>query len=791
MKKLVILLIAVLAIGAAAIYMLENHADLQVALPTSYAKTEDEGEKFVPDFTPSAADVKFSHKKSFYSEDIDVELSCDDEEAKIYYTLDGNDPTERSKLYGEPIHLSAKNRETCTTIKAFAVSGDERTETVVKSYIVGRNVFERYKDGMLVFVLSSDEYNLYDYDYGITVEGRVRDEWIKNEYKGGEIKPTDPANYNIRGRESERPMYVEVFDSNGEELISQASGARVVGGYSRAVDQKSWRLFARNIYSEGNGKFKYPFFIDNTDGNGNFITRYDRITLRNGANDREFAGVRDELSMTLASEMGFPDTQAVRPAAVYLNGKYYGFAWLHEAYSDDYLEMMYGGSKENYRIVGSKELDVESDDEEDAAAVAEWEHVVSLAEKDLTVDLYFNEFCELVDIDNLMLYYAMQIFIDNKDWPGNNFKVWRYYPGEGETITSPYLDGKWRFLLFDAEFAWGLYGAGYSDDTLRAVLTGKHMQGASHILSGLLVRADMREKFANTLCELIGGSFSYNHIKETLEKLYEKSDDEQMYALSNGYTSQWANEWTFADSRNQITDFAQLRPLTVDKMMIRNFSFTSDKYTVSVHSPTGGDVNMGCLKVRSGENASVRYYIECRSYISAVPYDGYAFDHWEVNGNTVTDEKLTLDASMADESGNILIGLYLVKTGASGSVRIDELYTAGSGDWVKISNPASEAVNIKGWHLSDKADQPDRYTLPDMEIPAGGTAVVVFKNNNETTALMHHQTNFSMKTGETLYLYDKDMKVISAVPVLELDEGKSLRYGADGKYHIDAVSSFD
>ena len=48
MKKLVILLIAVLAIGAAAIYMLENHADLQVALPTSYAKTEDEGEKFVP-----------------------------------------------------------------------------------------------------------------------------------------------------------------------------------------------------------------------------------------------------------------------------------------------------------------------------------------------------------------------------------------------------------------------------------------------------------------------------------------------------------------------------------------------------------------------------------------------------------------------------------------------------------------------------------------------------------------------------------------------------------------------
>lgn len=791
MKKLVILLIAVLAIGAAAVYMLENHADMQVALPTSYAKTEDEGEKFVPDYSPSAEKVKFSHKKSFYSEDIDVELTCDDEEAKIYYTADGNDPTEKSKLYSSPIHLSAKNRETCTTIKAFAVSGGERTETVVKSYIVGRNIFERFTDDTLVFVLSSDEYNLYDYDYGIATEGRVRDEWLKNEYTGGEINVTAPANYNIRGRESERPMYVEVFDNKGEELISQASGGRVVGGYSRAVDQKSWRLFARNIYSEGNGKFKYPFFIENTDADGNFITRYDRITLRNGANDREFAGVRDELSMTLANEMGFPDTQAVRPAAVYLNGKYYGFAWLHEAYSDDYLEMMYGGNKDNFRIVGSKELAVESDDEEDAEAVAEWEHIVSLAEKDLTFDLYFNEFCSLVDIDDLMLYYAMQIYIDNKDWPGNNFKVWRYYPSEGEQITSPYLDGKWRFLLFDAEFAWGLYGAGYSDDTLRAVLTGKHMQGASHILSGLLNRPDMREKFANTLCEMIGGPFSYSNAKEKLAMLIDKSDEEQMYALKNGYTSKWANEWTFADSRNQINDFAQLRPMTVDKMMMRNFKFTGEKYTVSVHSPTGGDINMGSLRVKSGASASVKYYNECCAYISASPYDGYAFDHWEVNGNTVTDEKLTLDVSMADESGNIVIELYLGRTETSGSVRIDELYTAGNGDWVKIYNPASEAVSIKGWHLSDKADKLDRYTIPDMEIPAGGTSVIVFKNNNETTALMRYQTNFSLKTGETLYFSDELQNIISSVPVLELDEGRSLRYGADGKYHINAVTDVD
>ena len=47
------------------------------------------------------------------------------------------------------------------------------------------------------------------------------------------------------GMESERDMYLK-FTSDGKQLISQAAGARVVGGYSRA-DQKSWRLIAKTL----------------------------------------------------------------------------------------------------------------------------------------------------------------------------------------------------------------------------------------------------------------------------------------------------------------------------------------------------------------------------------------------------------------------------------------------------------------------------------------------------------------------------------------------------------------
>ncbi|MBQ9383586.1 MAG: CotH kinase family protein [Ruminiclostridium sp.] len=792
MKKLIILLISVIAVGAVSVFMLQNHADMQKSLPTTFETAEEE---MLPEDEPDDAggdpdaaglpEITFSPSNTFYGGNIGVELTCSDENAVIYYTTNGNDPDSSSKKYTEPITLSAKSSAAATTIKAMAVTEDGRSATALKSYIVGKNISERFTEDTLVFVLSTDEYNLYDYYNGIATEGYLRDEWLKNEYTGGEINPTDPANYNVGGRESERDMYVEVYDSSGAQLISQAAGARVVGGYSRANDQKSFRLFARSEY--GKGKFKYPFFGVDRDAYGNILTYYDRITLRDGANDREFAGVRDELSAVLASDAGFIDVQSVRPAAVFLNSEYYGFAWLHEAYSGDYLEMMYGGSKENFRIVGDKELEVESDDPGDEQAVADWKHVVELAEQGLVNNFNFAEFRSLVDIDDLMLYYAMQIYIDNKDWPGNNFKVWRYYPAEGETVTSGYLDGKWRFLLFDAEFAWSLYGAGYRDDTLKAVLTGRHMQGASHILGALLERADMREKFANTLCELMGGAFSPDNVKARLDELLEESDPEQMYALENGYISQWANEWSFADSRQQIRDFAEYRPVIVTRSLKTQFKLGDEMYKVSVRCPAGGDIKLGSQTIKSGGTLEVSYFGEYGTDITALPYNGRRFVRWTVNGVDYDTPTLHIDASMARD-GVVNPVAYFETTENGGGVVVSELYTSGSDDWAEIYNPCSEPVKLKGWRLSDKPDEPDKYVIPDVDIPAGGTVTFVCKDNNEESALMRHQLNFSLKTGETLYFSDPEGNIVSAVPVTELAEGESLVLGEDGLYRIDIVS---
>ena len=48
--------------------------------------------------------------------------------------------------------------------------------------------------------------------------------------------------------------------------------------------------------------------------------------------------------------------------------------------------------------------------------------------------------------------YITNLFFVNNDWPQNNCKYWRYsYP----TADSAYRDAKWRYVLYDMDWALG------------------------------------------------------------------------------------------------------------------------------------------------------------------------------------------------------------------------------------------------------------------------------------------------------------------------------------------------
>jgi hypothetical protein len=543
-----------------------------------------------PQITPLM--VRFSHAAGFYEEGFELTLSANYDNTAIFYTVGGippdphgfmNGTCNATKLFTEPItveSLRPRGRDLqirVFNITAVAVRQEETVELTVsspftRSFISGHGVRERFGEDVLIFSLTSDPHGLYDHHEGVFVEGIDRERWYADN-PGQRANPPTPANFNRRGRESERAVHVEVFDSAGNVRISQHAGMRVKGGWSRAAPRKSLELYARREYSPDTNTFNFAFFADEFDENGELIDRFRRIRLRNGGNDRDFGTLRDELSHTLFRLAGLPDTQTHTPAAVFLNGEYYGFAWLKTPRTEDHWQRRYGGKVENFEHIGDGEGDWRVLPEHwngNPRATADWLEVVELARAGFTGsdgEARWNEFSQRVCIDNLVLYYALQVYISNEDWPGGNMEMWRYFPGDDEVGLHPFLaDGRWRFIAQDLEFAWNLYGRDHAErNTIESVRTGRgQMGGRSEILDAVLNREEMRVKFAETLVELMEGAFRPDNILETLSALRRLNTAEVHAALAADLfepgNPHWPSQGSMSGSQQEIRYFARERP---------------------------------------------------------------------------------------------------------------------------------------------------------------------------------------------------------------------------------------
>lgn len=782
MKRLIILVaVAALGVVSAVMFTLFPPQDVQVI-----AEVAEDGEMTVTETVKEQPQtisdrVGFSLPSGFYSENISVELTVEGDQ-QIYFTTDGSDPKpESGNVYTQPIEINATSEVRASTIKAAAAGEDGTLGAVYTvSYVIGQDVDSRFDDDTLVFVLSTDPYNLYDYEYGIAVPGKIYDDYVK-EHPGEEIPYNAPGNYYMTGREWERPIYVEVFENDGTKVIDQAAGVRLSGGYSRVPDQKSLRLIARKDYDPENGKFKYAFFPGAETEDGVPVTEFDRLVLRNGANDREFAGVRDELSQNLAQDYGYPVTQHCTPAAVFLNGEYYGFSWLHENYNQDYLATYFGGNRDNYEIVSN----TENADEGSERALADYAEMYALYDEDLTDDKVFDKLCSLVDIDDLVQYYCMQIFISNKDWPGNNYKAFRYYPAEGEEITSEYMDGRWRFMFFDAEFAWSLYGERANLNTIKDLLDGTHMSGESKVLKALLQREDMREKFAAVMSDLTAYAFEETHIKEVLDELCEISDNEQFYALDKGITSTWARRENFAESREQIRSFADMREFVVFRDMFRLYEWEDERYSVSVTSADCAVTKLNTQRKKGRGVLSAEYHVNCSVPLSAEIADGWEFVCWEINGQSYDTPELTISADMADSDGRVIAKLVTQQKETTGApLQIKTICTEKKAGYFVLYNPNSTAASTGGLYLTDKPEELQRWQLPALTIEPYSELLIVTDNNKTQEALRQVQANFSLKKGETLILSDAEGNIISRVEVPDIPAGKVYKLQSYGGYRL-------
>lgn len=723
--------------------------------------------------------IAFVQQDYFYSDTVYIEI-VSDKPCDIYYTLDGSDPDKSKDLYRDKIKLESDETSTlyCIKAKGYYEDGSE-TDTIVHSYFVGKDVHNRFNT--LVFSVISDPYNLYDYENGILIEGKLRDDFIKdNPFKN--IEPPDPANFNIRGRESEREVYLEVLEPDGSVIASQKAGIRVYGGWSRANLQKSLKIYARKEYDTVNNKLRYEFFPNRRSAkqDGTIIDSFKRLVLRNCGNDNGFAFIRDELFQTLAGQAGYKDYQAVRPVVLFINGDYRGHLWLHEVYCDEYFEEHYGEYTGNFEILeGGETFKKVNEDESNSYAISDYEKAYSYAYMDLKDDKIYKQLCELIDVENYLSYYALQIFIGNEDWPHNNYKVYRYYAAEGEEYREAPFDGKWRYLLHDLDYSFGIYGTDSSWDNLTkyASKSGSFRKD-SPLFNQLLQRDDCQEFFVKKTLDLINGAFSSKNLNKVVDEMNTSRLNEQMRMYDRNLFSDWVRPEHLTGRIEQIKHYNSYRILFI----LKKFSefFDLDKhYRLLVQPAEGGGVRIN--DIESFSDFDGKYYPDYDTVISAILPAGKELDYWLVNGEAVYEEELIINSSMVLD-GKVEV-IYVFKTKAENpKIIISEICSDGDKDYIILHNPYEEEISLLGYSISDDKNEPGKLIFPPRLLKAGESLKILGESNRDTSISGVIRAGFNLRDGETVALY-RNGELMDEVTIPDLEDGsiyvrdmKSMRF---------------
>lgn len=638
------------------------------------ASSADEPDKLIADKDHSGGETKletaveFNMQSGFYAEDVSLELSCSDSGLKIYYTTDGSIPTTDDRLYEGAITLKNKSEQEnllsalegttniqngqwtqpeyipqgkvdkANVIRAAAFNDKgERGPVVSHTYFVGLDRAGKYGD-VPVLSLMTDTYNLFDYDTGIYTLGKYYDEWLKEDPNNANLEGWQThANYTQRGREWERPVYVEYINTDDSTGFAQDMGIRIMGAASRNEKQKSLRLVARKDYGEKN--VKYEVIPDNlrSDGTGN-VEKYKSFVLRNGGNDCNNAKIRDPYLQNMVIDRDF-ETQQSTPVVVFLDGEFWGMYCLEEDYNADYFQHNYGIDDKNIIMIKTGELE-EGEDEDFTLYTDMYDFITS---NDMSDADNYAKVGEMMDIQSFVDYLAFNIYIDNEDsiFENNNWRMWRVREADGATAVS---DGRWRMVVYDTEYSTGIYqnGQNYKDNPIKRGLDKNNHQNvesdrpAGALFRSLIENEDFKQDLITTICDLRNVNFEKDY---AIEQMNVYAD--QYRQLTNLTFERFGPDYAnMTMNLVALDDFMSGRYNAV-LTNIRDSFKPGDTAAVTVRTDDAskGTVMINRSKLDLTKDFKGDYYTCYPVEFTALPADGKKFVKWECTGATLDDDK--------------------------------------------------------------------------------------------------------------------------------------------------------
>jgi parallel beta-helix repeat protein len=540
-------------------------------------------------------------ESGFYSGNQIVTIQSGSNEADIKYTLDGSKPVNSSLSYNASVDIS---KTTVLRARSFE-NGKLPGSMVSRTYIINEDI------SLPVISIITPPGALWDEKSGI---------------------------YQNKLEDREIPVTFEFFEAHGKHEFSLNAGLQLTGQASLYYPQTSFTIYPRERY--GTDAINYQIFSQRK------LNIFKALYLRNsGVPDNRSTMFRDAMQHTLVLNKMDIDCQAYQPSVVFLNGEYWGIYNIRDKINSDYIASLHNVNPEDVDMLEYEANEVPTVMNGNADNYNLFYSYFKTA--DLSNEANYRIVEKWMDINEYINYQICEIFYDNVFWPDQNMRMWRERKD----------DGKWRWILFDTDYAFGMpnaYSTGYTNNTLKFATssnTGSFVvpEWATLIFRKLLLNEEFKTLFIQRFESYMNSIFQPDTVVSVITALQNRIGPEMARHIErwkNGeyyYGDPIPDYKTWLSNVEVMKDFARYRPFYMRQYINDYFKLSGS----SVLNTGIKDPGMGRIRINDAEstnkNISGIYFRDVPVELKAIPEVGYQFVKWEgIEQDSINPVKILL-----------------------------------------------------------------------------------------------------------------------------------------------------
>ncbi|MCB0641991.1 MAG: CotH kinase family protein, partial [Phaeodactylibacter sp.] len=462
-------------------------------------------------FQKYADDVSISMEAGFYPGAVTVELSTEEPDAVIHYTLDGYEPTASSPAYTGPLTI-----EETQVLRAAAFSNNA---AVLPGFIETNTYFINEVHDLPVVSIAGDQ--------------------ILTLLNGSQIHPV---------------ATFELFESNGEFVAEAVGEYNEHGNDSWAYAQRGLDYITRDQFGYSN-EVKHQIFPDLTDRDD-----FQRLILKAAANDNYpfsngGAHIRDAYVHTLSQKAGMElDERTNQPCVLYANGQYWGLYEIREKVDDsDYTQYYYDQDEEWVDFIKTWGATWEE--------FGTWDDWYPLHDfittNDMSDPANYDYVKTQLNVTSLVDYMIINTHVVCMDWLNWNTSWWRGRNPLGEAR-------QWRYALWDLDATFGHYinytgipdTSPFADPCDNEDYSGfGDPQGHVDLIISLMENDDFHALYVNRYADFNNTYFTCDYMLGLLDEMIGEIESEMP-----AHIDRWGGSMTqWEDNVQDLIDFIETR----------------------------------------------------------------------------------------------------------------------------------------------------------------------------------------------------------------------------------------